>query len=316
VSAENRSEIGDYLERPIILIGAGRSGSTLFARMLNAHPQIQFLLETDFLIARIWREVWDNRLFWLHSLNSQYQVMPEPTSARGPQVEIPSDAIDAAKERAARSVRRLFAELMQIKPDFAAWGFKEIWNGNPAVAQVPWSVYRGVFAHARWVHLVRDPFTFVQSSTRWNQLPLTTYLLKEELKRWQQVVEWSRRLTKASDFFEIRYEDLILAPKVTLRPILTSVRLDWHDDCERELNRRTMASARPVSFLRKKTLDHGYIKQIVDEIPGLSSSMKVFGYRVPKELKVTKQKDRSGPRRYFDLRLWREIKSFREQEVP
>jgi Sulfotransferase family len=290
VSAENRSEIGDYLERPIILIGAGRSGSTLFARMLNAHPQVQFLLETDFLIARIWREVWDNRLFWVHSLNSQYHVMREPTSAREPPAEVPAEVIAAAKERASRGVRRLFAELMQVKPGYAAWGFKEIWNGNPAVAQIPWSIYRRIFPHARWVHLVRDPFTFVHSSARWNQLPLTIYLLKKELQHWQQVVEWSQELAGVPDFFEIRYEDLVSSPKTTLAPILGSVRLCWRDECECELNRLVLASEQLFSLGVKKIVDHGHINQIIDKITGLRRSMQTFGYEAPTELAIAIEK--------------------------
>jgi Sulfotransferase family len=303
VSGESRSDRSDFLERPIILIGAGRSGSTLLARMLNAHPHVQFLLETDFLIARIWREIWDNRLFWVHSLNSQYHVMREPTSARGPQVTIPSDAIDAAKEQAFRSVRRLFAELMQVGPGNAVWGFKEIWNGNPAVAQIPWSVYQNVFPRARWVHLVRDPFSFVQSSAQWSQLPLTACLLKEELSHWQQVVEWSQRLTNTPDFFEIRYEDLISAPKATLLSILTSVKLDWHDDCARELKRRTLVSSWAPPPSTRQTLDHGHINKIVEKVPGLWRSMRAYGYQAPKKLTITKRKDQLGLHRYLDLRL-------------
>jgi hypothetical protein len=301
VSIEDRSENGDFLERPIIVIGAGRSGSTLFARMLNAHPDIQFLGESDFLIARVWREVWDNR-FWL---NFQYYMMREPTSSREPPVEIPAAAIKAAKERASRGVRMLFAQLMQVEPGVTAWGFKEIWNGNPAVAQIPWSVYQAVFPHARWVHLVRDPFAFVQSSVRWNQLPLTIDLLTEELKHWQQVIEWSQPLKEVPDFFEIRYEDLISAPKTTLAPILASVRLDWHDNCERELKRRILASEQSLSFPVTKVLQHRDIDQIIETLPRLRDLMQMLRYETPPTVIIAKPRkiksaDSAPP--YVDLR--------------
>ncbi len=299
MSGESRSERGDFLERPIIVVGAGRSGSTLLARMLNAHPDVQFLGETDFLIARVWREVWDNRTFWLNSLNFQHHMMRELASAREPPLDVPAEVIDAAKERASQGVRTLFAELMQVEPGFAAWGFKEIWNGHPAVAQVPWSVYQAVFPHARWIHLVRDPFTFVQSLARWEQLPLKINRLTEQLKYWHQMVEWGQQLAETPDFFEICYEDLVSAPKATLGPIFESVRLDWHDDCERELNRRTVASVRPVPFSTTKTLDHGYINQIVAKIPGLWRSMEAFGYRAPKELTISKLRGSTQPRSLF-----------------
>ena len=313
---EDRSESIDYLARPIILIGAGRSGSTLFVRMLNAHPEIQFLGETDFLTARVWREVWDNR-FWL---NFQHHVMRQARSSREAPVEIPPEAMDAAKERAARGVRRLLAELMQLEPGFSVWGFKEIWNGNPAVATIPWGVYQAVFPHARWVHLVRDPFTFVRSSARWNQLPLTSAVLTQELRHWQQIVEWSQRLAQLPDFFEIRFEDLVSAPEATLTPILASVRLGWHNRCARELTRRIMDSERTLPLPATRTLDHGQIDKIVKKVPGLRRSMRTFGYEPPDKLMITtpsKIRSRTVSKRpYLDLRSMKKDYEFDENKPP
>ncbi len=41
-------------EAPIIIIGAGGSGSTLLDRSLNAHPDIDMIGETKFLVANAW----------------------------------------------------------------------------------------------------------------------------------------------------------------------------------------------------------------------------------------------------------------------
>lgn len=105
------SDSDDLFSRPLILIGCGRSGSTLFSRVLDAHPDVQFLVETDFLIARVWREVWDNR-FWL---NFEHHMRRDPKSSREAPV-IPAAEVAAAKDRAARGVRMLFAEMMQLDP--------------------------------------------------------------------------------------------------------------------------------------------------------------------------------------------------------
>jgi hypothetical protein len=175
---ESRHPSSDLLARPIIMIGSGRSGSTLFVRALDAHPELQFCAETYFLLPRLWADVWDDRS-WLRSQHKQrcgYEV------GGGTPLEPPADVVDAARERAARAVRTLFADLLQVDTTKAAWGYKEVWNGNPAVARVPWSVYQTVFPGAHWVHLVRDPFTFARSSARWNGVPLTTSLLAEELR--------------------------------------------------------------------------------------------------------------------------------------
>ncbi len=278
----DQPERGDLVSRPIILIGCGRSGSTLFTRVLNAHPDVQFLGETDFLVARVWREVWENR-FWLHA---EHNIRGDLASAHGPRVEIPAPALHAAKERAARSVRMLFAEILELDPASAAWGYKEVWNGNDAVAQVPWSIYHTLFPGARWVHLVRNPFSFAKSSARWNQLSLTADLLAEELRHWRQVVEWSQQLKDREGFFAIRYEDLVTSPEACLTPILASAGVSWHEDCTRELSRRTMVSKGWPSLTAARTTQQAQIEQMIDNTKGLAPLMKEFGYSVPHELEI------------------------------
>lgn len=301
-----------YLKRPIILVGAGRSGSTLFARMLDAHPAVQFFGETGFLIPRLWREVWENR-FWL---NFPYYVMRQPTSSREPPVEIPAEELDAAKERAARGVRLLFAEIMQIDPGTGAWGFKEIWNGNPAGVQIPWSVYHAVFPHARWVHLVRHPFSFAQSSARWDQLELTNDRLKGQLKKWQQMVQWSRELDRTPHFFEIRYEDLVSDPRAVLTPILASVDLDWADACARELGRQVIASEHRQPPAKTRTLSAAEIDRIVEGVANLRSSMHSLRYEPPAQLVVARhRKSRSSERSlppHIDLRTMKPRRSVKK----
>lgn len=285
VAMADPSERNDLLSRPIILIGCGRSGSTLFSRMLDAHPDVQFRAETDFLIARVWREVWDNR-FWL---NFEHFMMDGPSSMRAAPVAIPAEAIDTAQQNAARGVRLLFAELMQLDPGFAAWGFKEIWNGNPAVAKVPWSVYQTVFPGARWVHLVRDPFTFVRSLALWNEEPLTGGMLKRELRHWKQVVEWSRDLEGVPSFFEIRFEDLMADPEATLAPILGSVGLTWHRNCAQALNRRVLGSPQASPYALERTLQGEEIAALVDKTKGLAGLMNDLGYTIPQRLEIQEQ---------------------------
>ena len=295
-----RPDEADLLVGPLILVGCGRSGSTLFSQVLDAHPDVQFLAETDFLIARLWREVWDNR-FWL---NFAHHMRRTPRSTRETPVEIPDAAVAAAKDRAARGVRMLFAELMELDPHRAAWGFKEIWNGNPAVATVPWDVYHAVFPQARWVHLVRDPFAFARSSARWNEWPLTVSLLRQELRHWRDVVRWSRQLAGSPAYREIRLEDLNKAPEATLAPILASVGLAWDPACDAALERRVMASPEGSPYAVERTFQGSEIAAQVDKIEGLSALMDDLGYGIPERMEIQEQGEeieRSLPGR-VDLR--------------
>ena len=46
---------------PLVVIGAGRSGSSLLARIFGAHPAMCFDDENDFLTPKLWRLIWENR---------------------------------------------------------------------------------------------------------------------------------------------------------------------------------------------------------------------------------------------------------------
>jgi hypothetical protein len=306
MSRAGPSDADGLFARPLILIGCGRSGSTLFSRLLDAHPDVQFLVETDFVIARVWREVWDNR-FWL---NFEHHMRHDPKSSREAP-EIPAAEVAAAKDRAARGVRLLFAEMMQLDPGRAAWGFKEIWNGNQAVATVPWSVYQAVFPQARWVHLVRDPFAFARSSARWNEIPLTVSLLRQELRHWQEVVTWSRQLAGSPSYSEIRFEDLRKAPEATLTPILASAGLAWHPACDVALSQRVMASPEASPYKVERTLRGREISALVDKIEGLSQLSRELGYTIPEAVEIQEpgeEVERSLPDR-VDLRSMQRVDS-------
>ena len=82
-------------QAPIIVIGAGRSGTTLLKRILDAHPAISFAGETKFLTARLWLEAWGDR-FWYSRV--RYNET-EPASSRGTMPDIPVEVIEREQSR-------------------------------------------------------------------------------------------------------------------------------------------------------------------------------------------------------------------------
>ena len=47
-------------QAPLLVIGAGRSGSSLLTGILDAHPEICFKGENLFLLPKLWQVVWDS----------------------------------------------------------------------------------------------------------------------------------------------------------------------------------------------------------------------------------------------------------------
>jgi hypothetical protein len=267
----------DVLARPIILIGAGRSGSTLFTRMLDAHPRIQFLGETSFLLPRIWGEVWEDR-FWLNF--PLYTALRPRSSRETPPVADKSD-IDAERERVAAALRRFVCDMLKVRPDVESWGYKELWNGSDAVGRYSWESYDAVFPGATWVHLVRHPFDFLVSVARWNLHPLTKDFVVHELAHWAQMLEWNRARSAREHFLELRYEDLIRQPEATLGPILSAANVGWSDECAGALSHVSLQSSEASPFAPAAPLSRKRLKEIVASIENLERDMDRLGYDVP-----------------------------------
>ena len=136
---ENHELTGD-LQAPVIIVGAGRSGTTLLVRALNAHPLVCFRGETGFLVARIWREVYENR-FWY---NWQRFVSTHPSSSAQALPPDETGELVALEAEVGKAIPHFVFQLFKINPSAIRWGFKEIWNGSSSF-NYDWQIYRAIF---------------------------------------------------------------------------------------------------------------------------------------------------------------------------
>ena len=127
-------------QAPLLMIGAGRSGSSLLARMFGAHPDISFDDENDFLAPKLWQLIWEHR-------------RPRWSGASG---DISSDARkaaeDAAQCRLAPLVAQALVSILGIDPERRHWGYKEVWNGS-ATHRFSWYVYDLLFPQIGRAHV-------------------------------------------------------------------------------------------------------------------------------------------------------------------
>lgn len=271
------------LQSPIISIGAGRSGSTLLYRILNAHPDVVFFNENSFLAPRLWLELWQDR-FWF---SSQMFVARQPRSALDPQPAMEPAVLEQEQQRIGALIVQMIADVHRLdRTSCKVWGYKEIWNGSSQF-DYPWEDYDTIFTGAFWLHLTRNPFQFARSTAHWNRDPLTLDYLQERLTDWVAIVEKSTQRTATSRYHQIRYEDLVGNPRSCLTPVLESNGLSWHDDCLQALDRFSMKSAgESPGPDRAAACDRNELIALTREIQGLEKWMEKLDYSIPQDFEA------------------------------
>lgn len=225
---------------PIIIIGSGRSGSSILNAILGSHPDIMMLGETRFMIPRVWDALWGC------DGNSVQRGLTErflADTAGGP---VSADISDSHKqlgeelkslelERTGRVLRSAIDDWFCISSSNKRhWGFKEIWNSG----DVDWATYDLVFPEALWVNIVRHPLRFVAACARFSGRALDNAYLFDLLLQWKKTVEKSRERRSTGRYFEVRYEDLCSGPRQTLSPLFSTIDLPWNHRCSEALRRQ------------------------------------------------------------------------------
>jgi hypothetical protein len=228
-------------QAPLLVIGTGRSGSTLLMRVLQAHPDISFKGETSFLVPRLWKECFENR-FW-HNWPRYYAL--NPNSAFEPLQPLSDNERRKLEQDVGGQLAKFICDLLHVRRAAQVWGYKELWNGGRSY-NFDWSIYDSVFPRATWVHLVRNPFSFARSTARWNRYPLDLNYLDDLLHEWVAIVRRSRERAASGRYFELRYEDLVANARTSLAPVLKSLGLKWHEACEAAVGAHVFASAGPT----------------------------------------------------------------------
>lgn len=210
------------LDSPIIIVGAGRSGSTLLDRMLDAHPDIHMLGETNFITTMLWKSLLDRRKRHLLTVTD-------------------ADVILAEMERLGNIEQRTIAELFELNSaGKSRWGMKEIWNG--ARRTVEWSLYDRVYPAALWAHLIRNPIDYARSAVGWTGAVGDTESYLLQLRAWRRMVEVARGRAVTGRLVEIRYEDLVANPSRALAPLFSRIGFQYSPECEGPLKESWVGS--------------------------------------------------------------------------
>ncbi len=203
------------MDRPIFIIGSGRSGTTLLRNMLNAHPRIHIAFEPHFYW---YRSLYRKRRPAREFLDYYFQT----PHFRWQRVD-PDRVLAALPEPLARADLGLaFAAILRERA--ARYGRVRFGDKTPAHAASLPQIFKD-FPEARAIHIVRDPRATAASLSRmpWAPASLMINACYVDIERKQVSKFRDRMLT-------IRLEDLLDEPRATMTRVLEFVDEPWHDD--------------------------------------------------------------------------------------
>lgn len=129
--------------KPLLMIGAGRSGTSWLMNVLFRHPSVQVVVDNT-LVGAIYRDVYNT--WWSPAFLKVHC----------------GDSDSVRADLVARCVREAFCTMFPGSEPF--WATKAIWDWtDESFGGVPNAVRVEMFPEARYLHFVRDPRTCLPS---------------------------------------------------------------------------------------------------------------------------------------------------------
>lgn len=295
--------------KPLFVIGSKRSGSTLMANLLNAHPRVFVSHESDILWilyqarngppARYVRHPLDSELMMDATVRGCRRILASlgtpPTHEQivdafhGVQARLMDEyfhpplkqrikraVLKAGKDRGPRNLWRAFRQQTQLprKHDLA-------WTGDKKHAQyldpALQPFIRAHFPDARYVHVVRDPrgavASVVEAARKWDVMP--DYFrgsVAEVLERWAIHEEWVLRMKEShgDGIFTVRLEDLWRDPHAVAGRLLAFLHLEPTKEFEELI----------PQLIHPRDPNEKYASFALPEVPRASRIMEMYGYGV------------------------------------
>jgi hypothetical protein len=212
-------------DRPIIILGCPRSGTTLLSTMLHSHPRIAMPPETRFLYT-----VYANRARY-GDLSNAKNRRKLAVAITGPKTQFDDLRIDrdTVIERIVAGPPTLGSAFAAVWEEFAEKRGKPRW-GEKRPSYYMWtSTLIRLFPDVQFVALIRDPRSCVASlmAARWwkGGFPraLTAWITSDwYLRRFARKAEPGR-------YFQLRYEDLVRQPREQLGPVCAFLEEDFDE---------------------------------------------------------------------------------------
>ena len=258
--------------QPIIVIGAGRSGSTLLNRLLGAHPDIFMFGELNQVVSTLWQRFWTAEPVAVerNALLDAQLGRDHDAVSRGVLSDALQNASAAEHARIGAIIRDAVAALLKVEEKaHHLWGFQEIWVSGSGKAV--WEGHDAAFPDAQYLHIVRHPLDFARSLADWHRTALDAAELGVNLGKWVAYRAANAARRDTGRYTRVRYEDLSSDPGAALRGFHAKLGLPDAADYREALGTRTKSSG-----FRSAVPDQ--CEAIMAEVPGLLAALEEDGY--------------------------------------
>lgn len=227
------------MRQPIFIVGANRSGTTLLRLILNAHPDIAIPDEINYFyvfdVLETSYEDWGSPTFTNESYSTFVTRFLKDNRSTVPGLDL--EAIREEILDGPTNLRRPYQVLLERwaeHQEATRWGEKTPGNIYHA------NILIDMFPDAQFIHLVRDPRGGVASMRRVSFFSDdVTFNALYRRKIMTHGREWLTRSVPSSQRIEVRFEDLVTAPRQTLDQLCDFLEvpyepsmLRFHEDAE------------------------------------------------------------------------------------
>ena len=221
--------------RPLFVVGAPRTGTTLVRDILNRHPQVHLFDEVHFF-----ERIWDERVRWgdLSSSDSRRaaierlrSVVQEFGSDQEVAAVLTPEAFAERMQKEGGSYAGLLAALLKTGAELKGatiWG-----DSSPQdVLYLP-KIFEW-FPEARVIALIRDPRDFLSSHKNYHRRGVSSY--RERYNPLTNSVLWRSSMTAVLEaakepwgpaVLRMRYEDLVSDPEAQVRRLCAHAGIDY-----------------------------------------------------------------------------------------
>ncbi|MCX7412356.1 MAG: sulfotransferase [Planctomycetia bacterium] len=210
--------------RPFFIVGSGRSGNTVLRRMLCAHGDLHIPPETYVLgdVIRVFRR--HRGLLWrdlVPLVLGKFEFYPEFATFDVSLRPLANRLLGLPRQE--RSLARLLDEFYRFHAESRGFTGRR-WGDKTPLNTFHLDKIRSVFPAAQFIHLLRDGCDVAHSYVSAGLCPD----LAAAGRRWRDSVEAVQSFSDrhASSCLEIRYEELVRAPRQQLDVICRFLEVD------------------------------------------------------------------------------------------